>query len=137
MLNLGSRFFKRSFDEVNPEHKSKYSAWETPDPVYWTKRGYVVVRADERGLGQSPGLLDTMSRGTSECFFDVVEWSAEQPWSSGKVGLLGISYYAGLYPSFPFVSSLIRSRKSMACSSTQTKRPRSHHSLGRNVGLLS
>lgn len=36
-----------------------------------------------------------MSRGTSEAFFDVVEWAAEQPWSSGKVGLLGISYYAG------------------------------------------
>ncbi|KAK5152785.1 hypothetical protein LTR04_006321 [Oleoguttula sp. CCFEE 6159] len=36
-----------------------------------------------------------MSRGTSEAFFDVIEWAAEQPWSSGKVGLLGISYYAG------------------------------------------
>ncbi|KAF8865709.1 alpha/beta-hydrolase [Acephala macrosclerotiorum] len=88
-------FHPNSFSEVNPEHKSKYSAWETPDPVFWTKHGYVVVRADERGLGQSPGVLDTMSRGTSECFFDVVEWAAEQPWSSGKVGLLGISYYAG------------------------------------------
>ncbi|CAN8095656.1 unnamed protein product [Discula destructiva] len=88
-------FFPGSFAQVNPEHKSKYSAWETPDPVYWTRHGYVVVRADERGCGQSPGLLDTMSRGTSECFFDVVEWAAEQPWSSGKVGLLGISYYAG------------------------------------------
>jgi predicted acyl esterase len=50
---------------------------------------------DERGLGQSPGALDTMSRGTSEAFFDAVEWSAAQPWSNGKVGLLGISYYAG------------------------------------------
>ncbi|KFY28340.1 hypothetical protein V491_00522 [Pseudogymnoascus sp. VKM F-3775] len=88
-------FFAKSFSEVNPEHKSKYSAWETPDPVFWTSKGYVVVRCDERGLGQSPGLLDTMSRGTSECFFDVIEWAAEQPWSSGKVGLLGISYYAG------------------------------------------
>lgn len=36
-----------------------------------------------------------MSRGTSEAFFDAVEWAADQPWSSGKVGLLGISYYAG------------------------------------------
>jgi len=36
-----------------------------------------------------------MSRGTSEAFFDVVEWASEQEWSSGKVGLLGISYYAG------------------------------------------
>lgn len=81
---------------MNPEQKSAHSAWETPDPGYWTtKAGYAVVRADERGLGQSPGLLDTMSRGTSEAFFDVVEWAAEQSWSSGKVGLLGISYYAG------------------------------------------
>jgi putative CocE/NonD family hydrolase len=94
-LNFYS-FFAKSFSEVNPEHKSKYSAWETPDPVFWTRAGYVVVRADERGLGQSPGLLDTMSRGTSECFFDVVEWAAEQSWSTGKVGLLGISYYAGI-----------------------------------------
>lgn len=89
------KFFSGSFNEVNSEHRSKYSAWETPDPVYWTARGYIVLRADERGLGQSPGLLDTMSRGTSECFFDVVEWAAEQKWSTGKVGLLGISYYAG------------------------------------------
>lgn len=88
-------FYPASFAQLNPEHKSKYSAWETPDPVYWTARGYAVVRADERGLGQSPGLLDTMSRGTSECFYDVVEWSADQPWSTGKVGLVGISYYAG------------------------------------------
>ncbi|KAK0635367.1 X-Pro dipeptidyl-peptidase C-terminal non-catalytic domain-containing protein [Bombardia bombarda] len=88
-------FHNGSFSEVNPEHRSKYSAWETPDPAYWCREGYAIVRADERGLGQSPGLLDTMSRGTSECFFDVVEWCAEQPWSTGKVGLLGISYYAG------------------------------------------
>ena len=34
-------------------------------------------------------------KSTSETFFDAVEWAAEQSWSSGKVGLLGISYYAG------------------------------------------
>ncbi|KAF7715069.1 Cocaine esterase [Penicillium ucsense] len=88
-------FHGKSFSEVNPEQKSEHSAWETPDPKYWTSKGYAVVRADERGTGQSIGKLDTMSRGTSEAFFDVVEWAAEQPWSSGKVGLLGISYFAG------------------------------------------
>jgi predicted acyl esterase len=36
-----------------------------------------------------------MSRGTSEAFFEVIGWCTEQAWSSGKVGLLGISYYAG------------------------------------------
>ena len=88
-------FHAKSFSEVNPQHKSAHSAWETPDPAYWTFHAYAVVRADERGTGQSPGVLDPMSRGTSEAFFDVVEWAARQPWSSGKVGLLGISYYAG------------------------------------------
>ncbi|KAH7121393.1 Alpha/Beta hydrolase protein [Dactylonectria macrodidyma] len=88
-------FALRSWVEVNPEHKSTHSAWETPDPRFWTSHGYAVVRADERGTGQSPGLLDTMSRSTSEAFVEVIEWCAEQPWSSGKVGLLGISYYAG------------------------------------------
>ena len=95
LANKIRSFHAASFSEVNPEQKSTHSAWEVPDPGYWTKNGYAVVRVDERGLGQSPGLLDTMSRGTSEAFFDAIEWAAEQPWSSGKVGLLGISYYAG------------------------------------------
>lgn len=109
---------------MNKEHRSRYSAWETPDPVYWTQKGYVVVRVDERGLGQSPGLLDTMSNGTSECFFDVVEWAAEQEWSSGKVGLLGISYYAGMCIAGKetcgsFWGDLIPvCRQSVACGST-------------------
>ncbi|KAL4790764.1 Alpha/Beta hydrolase protein [Aspergillus venezuelensis] len=53
------------------------------------------IGADERGLGQSPGVLDTMSPGTANCFFQVVEWAAGQAWLVGKVGLLGVSYYAG------------------------------------------
>ncbi|KAL4735880.1 Alpha/Beta hydrolase protein [Aspergillus similis] len=88
-------FHPQSYSEVNPSHHSEHSAWETPDPAFWTGHGYAVVRADERGTGQSPGKLDTMSRGTSDAFFDVVEWAADQAWSTGKVGLLGISYYAG------------------------------------------
>ncbi|RMD44994.1 hypothetical protein DV735_g73, partial [Chaetothyriales sp. CBS 134920] len=90
-----SVFHPQSFSEVNPAHRSEHSAWEVPAPNYWTSHDYAVLRVDERGLGQSPGLLDTMSRPTSEAFHDAVEWAAEQPWSSGKVGLLGISYYAG------------------------------------------
>lgn len=90
-----ANFHAKSYAEVNPEHRSDHSAWETPDPKYWTEAGYAVVRVDERGTGQSPGVLDTMSRSTSEAFFDAVEWAADQSWSSGKVGLLGISYYAG------------------------------------------
>ena len=90
-----SVFHAASFAEVPEEHRSPHSAWETPDPGYWTRHGYAIVRADEVGLGQSPGVMDTMSSDTSLAFAEVIEWAAEQPWSTGKVGLLGISYYAG------------------------------------------
>ena len=89
------QFHAASFSEVIRKHKSTHSAWEVPDPLFWTSNGYVVVRADERGTGNSPGFLDSMSAATYDGFFDVVEWCADQPWSSGKVGLLGVSYFAG------------------------------------------
>lgn len=92
---LTCSFHAKSFSEVNPRHKSEHSAWETPDPVFWTEHGYAVVRADERGTGQSSGKLDTSSDETSKAFAEVIEWCADRQWSSGKVGLLGISYYAG------------------------------------------
>ena len=88
-------FHAASFSEVPEEHKSPHSAWETPDPGFWTRKGFAVLRADEVGLGQSPGFMDTMSSSTSACFADVIEWAAERLWSTGRIGLLGISYYAG------------------------------------------
>lgn len=42
-----------------------------------------------------PGFMDTMSDQTSSNFAEAIEWVSEQPWCSGRVGLLGISYYAG------------------------------------------
>ncbi|KAF2102969.1 X-Pro dipeptidyl-peptidase protein [Rhizodiscina lignyota] len=90
-----NKFHPQSFSEVEPEQKSKYSAWETPDPVFWTRHGYAVVRCDERGFGQSPGYLDSMSNDTANAFCHAIEWAAQRPWSNGKVGLLGVSYFAG------------------------------------------
>ena len=54
-----------------------------------------MLRADEVGLGQSPGVLDIMSKSTSDAFADVIEWAADQSWCYGKVGLVGISCFAG------------------------------------------
>jgi predicted acyl esterase len=53
-----------------------------------------VVRADEEGTGQSPGMLNPSSARTIDAFCEVIEWCSEQSWSTGKVGLLGISYFA-------------------------------------------
>ncbi|WWD19961.1 hypothetical protein CI109_104434 [Kwoniella shandongensis] len=89
------KFHEPSFSEIPDEQKSERSAWEVPHPDYWTSQGYVVLRVDERGIGSSYGFMDTMSDQTSSDFAEVIEWAAEQPWSTGKVGLLGISYYGG------------------------------------------
>lgn len=79
---------------MNPDHKSDHSAWETPFPTYWTAHGYIVIRADEMGTGQSPGKIDALSAATVDGFFELIEWASSQEWSTGKVGLLGISYFA-------------------------------------------
>ncbi|GCE29779.1 peptidase S15 [Dictyobacter alpinus] len=90
------------FRDFNPmaytqiaEH-GRYLNWETPNPDWWVPRGYVVVRVDQCGIGSSPGTLDLLSRQQGEDFYDAIEWAANQSWSNGKIGLLGISYYAAI-----------------------------------------
>lgn len=94
LTQLNERFNPKSFSEVDPVHQTEHSAWETPTPLFWTNHGYVVVRADEIGIGQSPGVLHVKPATSIDGFCEVIEWAAHQPWSSGKVGLLGVSYYA-------------------------------------------
>lgn len=81
--------------EVLSGSTNNYQAWETPDPERWVPHGYACVRVDSRGAGRSPGFLAPQSirefRDAASC----VEWAGTQPWSTGKVGMLGISYYAG------------------------------------------
>ena len=73
---------------------NKYQNWEVVDPEKWVPDGYAVVRVDSRGAARSPGLLDIWSAREAKDFHDCIEWAAEQPWSNGKIGLNGISYYA-------------------------------------------
>jgi len=71
-----------------------YQNWEVVDPEKWVPEGYVCVRVDSRGTGRSPGFVDHFSPRETKDFYDCIEWAAAQAWSSGKVGLNGISYYA-------------------------------------------
>lgn len=73
---------------------SDLTTWEAPDPAWWTAHGYVVVNADLRGAGTSGGVGDWMSRQEGEDIADVIEWAGHQSWSSGSVGMLGVSYLA-------------------------------------------
>jgi putative CocE/NonD family hydrolase len=53
-----------------------------------------MVVIDARGTGKSPGFYEVMSPLQTRDFYDAIEWAATQPWSTGKVGLLGVSYLA-------------------------------------------
>ncbi len=85
---------QRRHPEILRASSCKHLAFETPDPEVWTREGYVVVKVDSRGAGKSPGRLDVNSPAEFRDFYDAIEWAAVQPWSTGKIGLLGISYYA-------------------------------------------
>jgi predicted acyl esterase len=73
---------------------NKYQCWEVADPEKWVPDSYVVIRVDSRGAGRSPGVIDIWSLREAQDLALCVEWAGVQPWSNGKVGLNGISYYA-------------------------------------------
>jgi uncharacterized protein len=80
--------------EVLAGSSNKYQNWELVDPEKWVPDCYVIVRVDSRGAGRSPGFLDVWSPRETRDLYDCIEWAGTQSWSSGKVGINGISYYA-------------------------------------------
>jgi predicted acyl esterase len=96
ILNLGP--YQKDKPWIVPptleEKPNAWMNWETVNPQWWVPRGYAAVRIDGRGSGQSPGQCEPWSLAEAVDFYDAIEWAAAQPWCNGKVGLLGISYYA-------------------------------------------
>ena len=82
------------FPEVASDTSNDFQNWELVDPEKWVPDGYAVVRVDSRGAGRSPGVIDIWSAREARDFHHCIEWAGVQAWSSGKVGLNGISYFA-------------------------------------------
>ncbi len=72
---------------------NRYQNWEVVDPEKWVPEGYACVRVDSRGAGRSPGFIEPFSPRETRDFHDCIEWAGVQPWSNGKVGLNGVSYF--------------------------------------------
>jgi len=96
-----SQFMPQAWEALKARHPEilaasscKYLVFETMDPEVWVPHGYAIVKVDSRGAGKSPGFLDPNSPAEFRDFYDAIGWAGTQSWSSGKVGLLGISYYA-------------------------------------------
>jgi uncharacterized protein len=60
---------------------------------YLAGHGFACVRTDMRGTGESDGILEDEylpQEQLDAC--EVIEWIAAQPWCSGRVGMIGISW---------------------------------------------
>ncbi|HXV72614.1 MAG TPA: CocE/NonD family hydrolase [Acidimicrobiia bacterium] len=80
--------------DVEAGSSNRYQNWEVVDPEKWVPDGYVVARVDSRGCGRSPGYVDVFSPRETDDLVACIEWAGTRRWSTGKVGLNGISYYA-------------------------------------------
>ena len=56
-------------------------------------QGYAYVAMDVPGTGRSEGTWDPVSRQEGEAIHDMIEHVAAQSWSTGAVGMIGMSYY--------------------------------------------
>jgi len=61
--------------------------------AYFAGHGYVSLRVDLRGSGDSEGVLeDEYLQQEQDDGLAVLKWLARQPWCSGRVGMFGISW---------------------------------------------
>jgi len=80
--------------EAVPYRKSDWTwARDAVQHPYVAARGYACVRLDLRGSGDSDGVLeDEYLPQEQEDIVEAIAWLAEQPWCTGAVGMIGISW---------------------------------------------
>jgi putative CocE/NonD family hydrolase len=61
---------------------------------YYAARGYVFVAQDTRGRYQSEGVWHMLTDDGPDGY-DTAKWLIQQPWSNGKFGMMGTSYFGG------------------------------------------
>jgi predicted acyl esterase len=91
---MSSFFMRLSGVKFGKLHRSRFTGFESPDPAHWVENGYAVVQADVRGMHKSEGLAGVLRPLDAQDYYDLIEWAALQPWCTGRIGLMGVSYLA-------------------------------------------
>jgi putative CocE/NonD family hydrolase len=91
---LGMTFMRIAGARFGKLNCSRWTGFEAPDPIFWVQAGYAVVQADVRGMHRSQGRAGVLTREDAKDYVELIEWSARQSWSTGSVGLCGVSYLA-------------------------------------------
>lgn len=71
---------------------STLTSWESPDPNFWVPAGYTLVNLNLPGYANSGGPASILSAHQGRCYREAIAWVAAQDWSSGSVGLCGVSF---------------------------------------------
>lgn len=79
---------------MNPMMTHISECFERANVMDWVPEGYIVIHADSRGLGISPGSYYQFGRQEADDYYDAIEWAGVQEWSNGNVGTYGASFYA-------------------------------------------
>jgi putative CocE/NonD family hydrolase len=82
---------RTSYDKNSPQ------MWVEPVGEFFCRNGYVVAIQDLRGRHHSEGTgqyFHTVNVNEGPDGYDTIEWLAAQPWSNGKVGMVGSSHGA-------------------------------------------
>ena len=106
--------------------------------VFYAERGYVVALQDTRGRYKSEGVFSKVQPIDATDGYDVIEWLAKQPYSSGKVAMWGTSFSAHMeagaaqyHP--PALKSLVLNMGGMSNGWDHGVRYRGTYEMGRQL----
>jgi putative CocE/NonD family hydrolase len=128
-----------STDLTMPDAAGKYPAIlirtpygrgsEDTEGAFYARRGYVVVSQDCRGKGDSDGAWDPFVNEGNDGY-DTIQWIAKQPWSTGKVGMIG-----GSYVGYVQWAAAVKRPPALKCIVPQVSPPDAMHNLPYDFGI--
>lgn len=100
---LAARLFLPEDAEAHPvpaileyipyRRRDSYRAGDNLHHSWFAEQGYACLRVDVRGTGDSAGVIrDEYLKQEQDDALEVIDWIARQPWCTGKVGMMGISW---------------------------------------------
>ena len=95
ILSAHAYAMEDQFTDLVPEGFSHTRGhMEAGDSTFFARRGYAHIIMNVRGTGQSGGIYDNLAGRTITDICEIIQWLADQEWSTGNIGMYGMSYFA-------------------------------------------
>jgi len=127
-------------DVIRPDDNEKHPAILVRTPygrgpqsvegAFWARRGYIFISQDCRGRSESGGTWDPFVNEGKDGY-DTIQWIAAQPWSDGKVGMIG-----GSYAGYVQWAAAVERPPALKCIVPQVSPPDAMHNLPYEYGTF-